>query len=351
MRGSAFSRVFILIVSGILAAPAAAEVVPGDLLVIELGSSDRVVNIRGGGDFSGAPPFATGLTDPIGICRGPGGDIYVSEFNSTEVTIVTEGGDFTGAPAFATGLGRPDLLSCNDQQILVHEVTGGEITDITAGGDFTGVAPFISGLGAEQSVRLVRDSSGTLWVSSSDGATSTVRDLTAGGDASLVAPFVTGVGFVRGIAEWEGALLVSLVEGRVVDVTAGGDMATLPDFATVFTSGFLLAVPGLGLFDSSPNLDRVWEISDGADYGFATPGFAEGLDEPLAMAYVAGCGDGVVQGELGEECDDGNTVAGDGCEVSCTFVPEPAAPLLLMVGTAVMLAGARRRPHDAARRG
>ncbi|MGI9431375.1 MAG: PEP-CTERM sorting domain-containing protein, partial [Myxococcota bacterium] len=306
-------------------------------------------NIRGGGDFSGAPPFATGLTDPIGICVGPGGDVYVTEFNGSEVTIITEGGDFSGAPAFATGLGRPDFLWCDDQQVLVHEVTDGEITDITAGGDFAGVAPFISGLGAELSVRMVRDSSGELWVTISDGATSTVRNLTAGGDASLVTPFVTGTGFLRGITEWQGALLVSQLEGRVIDVTAGGDLATLPDFAAVFGSGSLLAVPGLGLFDSTQNVDLVWEISDGGDYTLSTPGFAEGLVDPAAVAYVAGCGDGIVQGEFGEECDDGNTVTGDGCEVSCTFVPEPAAPLLLLLGTAVMLAGARRKREPASR--
>jgi len=54
------------------------------------------------------------------------------------------------------------------------------------------------------------------------------------------------------------------------------------------------------------------------------------------------CGDGVV--DPGEECDDGNTVAADGCEIDCTFVPEPAAPLLLVLGATVMVAcGARRR--------
>jgi len=35
------------------------------------------------------------------------------------------------------------------------------------------------------------------------------------------------------------------------------------------------------------------------------------------------CGDGVIDSELGEECDDGNYVSGDGCDVGCiiSFVP------------------------------
>ena len=48
-------------------------------------------------------------------------------------------------------------------------------------------------------------------------------------------------------------------------------------------------------------------------------------DCPIAMtpsnidAFPEFCGDGVVQGT--EECDDGNTINGDGCENDCTFTP------------------------------
>jgi cysteine-rich repeat protein len=34
---------------------------------------------------------------------------------------------------------------------------------------------------------------------------------------------------------------------------------------------------------------------------------------------AGGCGDGVVEATAGEECDDGNDVAGDGCESDCSF--------------------------------
>lgn len=40
----------------------------------------------------------------------------------------------------------------------------------------------------------------------------------------------------------------------------------------------------------------------------------------------AGCGDGLVQTNLGEQCDDGNVEAGDGCSENCKVEPEAAAP-------------------------
>ena len=36
-----------------------------------------------------------------------------------------------------------------------------------------------------------------------------------------------------------------------------------------------------------------------------------------AGCLIEACGDGVVQGELGEGCDDGNLVSGDGCDAAC----------------------------------
>ena len=35
------------------------------------------------------------------------------------------------------------------------------------------------------------------------------------------------------------------------------------------------------------------------------------------------CGDGYVQTTLGELCDDGNTIDGDGCESDCTLPSTP----------------------------
>ena len=40
---------------------------------------------------------------------------------------------------------------------------------------------------------------------------------------------------------------------------------------------------------------------------------------PGCMELGGRCGDGVVQTDLGEQCDDGNTTAGDGCDGDCRF--------------------------------
>ena len=39
-----------------------------------------------------------------------------------------------------------------------------------------------------------------------------------------------------------------------------------------------------------------------------------------------GCGDGIVQTDLGEQCDDGNTRAGDGCSGTCQIEPNYTCP-------------------------
>ena len=39
-----------------------------------------------------------------------------------------------------------------------------------------------------------------------------------------------------------------------------------------------------------------------------------------------GCGDGIVQTNLGEQCDDGNTIAGDGCSGTCQVEPNHTCP-------------------------
>jgi len=56
---------------------------------------------------------------------------------------------------------------------------------------------------------------------------------------------------------------------------------------------------------------------------------------------AASCGDGLVSGA--EQCDDGNTVAGDGCSATCTL--EPLAGLDVCPGRAVTLAGVGTAPR------
>jgi hypothetical protein len=254
------------------AADARAQGLPGDLLVSEF-LSDSVANVRDGGDVTSAPRFATGLSEPHGLCKGPGGEIYVAETGAGEVTVITRGGDFTDAVAFATGLGAPTDLLCTQTQILVSEsINAGEVTDITAGGDFSAAPPFASGLVSPR--RLMRDSAGRLWAAAGNA----IFDITAGGDFSTAVPFaMNGGSLPNGLAEWNGALLVGDLYAHVVrDFSAGGDINLLPVFADLLEPSYLLVVPGVGLFATSDDLAVVYEIGAGGDFT-GTPAFATGL--------------------------------------------------------------------------
>jgi len=322
-----------------LAAPSGAELQPGDLLVPEI-ADGAVVNIRGGGDFTGAPRFATGLSAPSSICFGPGDSVYVSA--GTEVKIVDAGGDLSAAAAFATGLGGDGRLGCSDSEILVGSNVTGEVFDITGGGDFSAAVPFATGLGLLGG--LFRDSNGTLWASA---APDQIFDITAGGDFSLALPFASGAP-IGELTEHSGALLVGGSSG-IRDFTAGGDLGAAPLFASGIGAPGLLEVPGLGLFAATGNGSGVWEISAGGSFS-GVPAYATGVatDFGLAsLAFVHGCGDGIL--DPGESCDDGNTQNGDTCDASCNLgVPEPGEAMLVAVGSLVLLAAGRGR---GARRG
>ena len=44
------------------------------------------------------------------------------------------------------------------------------------------------------------------------------------------------------------------------------------------------------------------------------------------VASASTCGDGLVDADAGEACDDGNQAPGDGCEADCTPTPPPPPP-------------------------
>jgi len=75
--------------------------------------------------------------------------------------------------------------------------------------------------------------------------------------------------------------------------------------------------------------------TDGGGAGSLT--VAEAFDVPAECEPL--CGDGLLQ--VGEECDDGNTVIGDGCSEICT-VPEPGRTAMLASGILLLLGLARR---------
>ncbi|MDH3685334.1 MAG: DUF4215 domain-containing protein [Myxococcales bacterium] len=314
-------RIWALAAAALMLAPAAlSQPVPGDFLVTEQYTGEppaddgEIVNIRGGGDVTSVPRFATGMNVPQDLCIGPGGELYVTEFRDGTILIVREGDDASTAVVHASGLSSPRGLLCSDTQILVVEQsTTGEVTDATAGGDLTGAQPFAWNLGTG-AIGLLRDSMGRTFVSMNDPAK--ILDITDGGDFTGATPFADGIPFddgFMGMAEWEGALLVAdLHNDTVIDFTDGGD---LMDNVIMSLNGVeqLEAVPGLGLFALRTN-NEVVEISTWVALPYATG--LSGVGSSGGILYVPGCGDGLVQTD--ETCDDGNTVDGDACRNDCT---------------------------------
>jgi cysteine-rich repeat protein len=168
-------------------------------------------------------------------------------------------------------------------------------------------------------VHVLRDSEGTLWAQTADGR---IFDVTAGGDFGAQQPFAFGRASGAGLAEHAGRLYAADQQGAVVDFTSGGNLGPDDPFAHGLPSpGVLLDVPGLGFFVGSGTGVGVNEISAGGDFSAVLP-FAVGVQTTFGLAglaYVAGCGDGIEQ--AGETCDDGNTLANDGCDAVCQVEP------------------------------
>ena len=291
--------------------------IPGDVYVTEK-ASGSVANIRSGGSFTGQPRFATGLSDPTGICVTFEGKVLVAESSSGQVTDITNGGDFTNYTPFASGLDTPMDLQCDEGRILVVEGSSGqqgEITDITAGGDFAGAPAFAAGIGGGATALALTADEHLL---ASDAALGRVFDVTTGGVYLSVPPLATGGAGTAGLSARGAQLLAANPgSGTVVDFSAGGDLSALPVFATVPGVVNLLDVGSIGLLAASGSTGAVYDVSAGGDFTSATP-FASGLDLDPAfagMALFGGCGDGEV--DEGEACDDGNILDGDGCNSSC----------------------------------
>jgi hypothetical protein len=273
----------LLAVCCLVSAAAEAQPAPGDLLATE-SADGSIVNIAGGGDFSAAPRFATGLDTPTGICLGPGGDVYVAE-GTGSLLVATAGGDLSAALPFATGLGNAIGLACSGSQILVADNSGGRIVDATAGGDLGAATPFAEGLPLV--THLLRASDGTLYAQ----AGTEIFDVTAGGDFSAAAPFAFGLAGGGGLTE-RGAQLLAGAGNSVVDFTAGGDLSGAAPFATGVGPSALLDVPGVGLFAATGNGSGVFEISAGGDFSSALP-FASGVATTFGLAgllSVPSCG-------------------------------------------------------------
>ena len=320
-----FDNKGIVLLLGLLACSwagsAAAQPQTGDFFITEF-SSGEVTNIRAGGDMSAVAPFAWGILNPSGLCRGPNDDMYVAggDPNGGVVYVITNGGDISTAQPFATSPPAPTSLLCTDTQVLVTGAASispnSEVYDITAGGDCTSASPFAHGFGGLS--KIFQDASGTRW-----GVTylGTVFDFTAGGDVSGSAHATNVPGGASGLAEFGGALYVgSPGSGCVYDFTAGGDLSSAMPFAYAMDEvKGLFGLDGFGLYAADASGSSQTTVHDASAGGDATSSvFAFGLGSMFGeMLYWHGCGDNIVWAAGGEECDDGNTTDGDGCSSAC----------------------------------
>ncbi len=254
--------------------PASALAAPGDLLVAEF-ATGSVVEVSAGGDLSGAPRFATGLTEPLGLCVGPGGDIYVAESGSGEITVITQGGDFTDAEPFAYGPFVPVELWCDETTVLVATplMPLPLVADVTQGGDLLVTGTFwATGLPAPADME--RDSTGTLFSANFD-----VFDITGGGEFGMAAPFTSGRSITTltftGTELWGGEVTAP----EIYDLSAGGDLSAaspvvvLPTVGMGHIDGLLTTADGTIMAATG---DQLFDISAGGDLSAASP-FATGL--------------------------------------------------------------------------
>jgi cysteine-rich repeat protein len=211
-------------------------------LYVTLFSLDRVDAVTATGVQS---IYATGLSSPTGLLMRRDGHLLVANFSGSVVDI-TGGGDFTGAPAFATGLAGPrNMVQLADDRVLIATQSNGRVIDITAGGNFGADPGFASGLSSP--LDLVQDAMGRIFVSESSAAQ--VTDITAGGNFTGAPPFAFGRQFAGLAIDASGLLLSNgLVSGNAWDITAGGNFGAaapwafnLPTAETAFDSVPLVA--------------------------------------------------------------------------------------------------------------
>lgn len=148
-----------------LVSASGATFIPGDVfsLPIAANQSFRLMNISGGGDFSGSP----GLS----IVAGPRTQMaWSADLTTLYVTRLMTGPVFTSVWAisatgvvtsFATGAGSPNgIVRTADGRLLTAVGTGGfgGVVDITVGGDFAGAPAFATGF--RQPMNLVQLTNG-----------------------------------------------------------------------------------------------------------------------------------------------------------------------------------------------
>ena len=192
---------------------------------------NRVLTCDNHGVVGTASPFATGINRPTGMLTvrtgANAGKLLCSSFGQDRILDITAGGDFTGAPSFATGTpSARNILQLANGTLLVATSNG--VRNITAGGASTSFASGFSGRD------LVQTAQGTIYVTTSTGD---VLNITAGGNFSAAPAFANGRVFIGLAINQSGQLLASVSDNAttrsaIYNITAGGNFSAATAFAT-----------------------------------------------------------------------------------------------------------------------
>ncbi|MBL4683546.1 MAG: hypothetical protein JKY37_03065 [Nannocystaceae bacterium] len=337
------NKLGIAIVGSSLLAPSLALAAPGDLLVTEA-EGGSVLVFTEGGDLSEATRFATGLSNPTGICIGPGGDIYVSETNTGQITVLGDGGDLTDAEPYATGLVGMGSLWCDDERIIIScpACPSPGVVEIQTEGVIAQNATFFA-LNLPLTGDLFFDATGDLLVVAMD-----VYNIEVGGDLTGATPFTTGQTMLAGMDIGGTLLGAEFLGPRIFDVTAGGDLSDAAPWATLPALAEGEGVQAMlhsAVGDYVLNGEDIYLVPPGGgDLTGADP-FATGLNTGVqglqGMAYhVCGNNDDCADDDLcnGDElcvnnaceaprgppdCDDENVCTADSCDAieGCVNAP------------------------------
>ncbi len=314
-------------------------------LLITDQAAGAVVEFTDGGDVSGNV-FAHGLSEPGGICVGPGNDVYVAEFGTGELTIVSAGGDMTNQPAFADSAEnelvtlQPVGLWCNDSVVLVVDLQGAVVNAVIGGSEPLAWPIFTYWPPAENPFPLdvAQTPAGNVFVSTGEGIFRADLGVTAG-----TPPIATGQPFLS-LEAFGDVLMVGVGDGpRIFDATLGPDLSGVDPWATLPGEGSVIALLDAGERQYAASGSAIYDVTGGGDLTQDDP-FATGLSEGLlyqGMArWVCGsdadCDDGdacngaesctdnaCVDAEAPLACDDDNVCTADACDVASGCVHTP----------------------------
>lgn len=310
-------RILPLLALAIPVFPSFASAAPRLLVTDQLAGT--VLEFTEGGE---ATVFASGLSEPAGLCVGPGNDVYVAEYGTGEITIVSAGGDMTDEPAFADtsavdGINLvPVGLWCNDSVVLVSDLQGAVANVVVGGSDPLAWQVYAYWPAALNPlpIDIAQSEAGNVFVTSAEGIFR--ADLGLTGEAP---PIVTGHPFVALEAVGE-TLLATVADGpRIYDVTMGGDLTDAAPWATLPGDDAVFALLAAGTQRYAASGTAIYDVSAGGDLTAAAP-FATGLSEGLLYQAMVEwtCG-------TDADCDDGDACNGaETCEANtCIPAKEP----------------------------